>query len=153
MPDVYPGAASFSAARDFCFDELNWAVRPANTALAYFGDENFKNQYADCAIRFMRACPGADNSLTYMVFAEQRLLAMLAADAGLELRSLSDLAALFGSGQQYFTHIWGFKQQMRDHPPLYEDFCRRCAARLSRDFPLEAQTMCRISGLSDYFPA
>ena len=41
----------------------------------------------------------ADDMLTYMVFAEQRLLSMTAAACGARLISLSDLPALFLSGQ------------------------------------------------------
>ena len=58
---------------------------------------------------------------TYMVFAEQRLLAMCAEKKHAHATALSDLPALFGGAQNgYFTHIWGFKQQMRENPKLYE---------------------------------
>ena len=87
-----------------------------------------------------------------MVFAEQRLLAMCAAKRRARVKALSDLPALFGGAQQgYFTHIWGFKQQMRDEPALYEDFCRRCAARLRRDFPDAAARIARVPVLTRYF--
>ena len=66
--------------------------------------------------------------------------------------ALSDLPALFGGAQNgYFTHIWGFKQQMRENPELYEDFCRRCAARLQKDFPEESKTIANIAELSPFF--
>ena len=67
-------------------------------------------------------------------------------------RNYLDLPALFGGAQQgYFTHIWGFKQQMRDEAALYEDFCRRCAARLRRDFPDAAARIARVPALTRYF--
>ena len=47
---------------------------------------------ASCA-----APPDADDTLTYMVFAEQRLLAMCAENA--HAAALSDLPALFGGAQ------------------------------------------------------
>ena len=40
---------------------------------------------------------------------------------------------------------------MRENPALYEDFCRRCAARLRRDFPAEAEKIARIPALSVFF--
>ncbi|MFQ9126065.1 MAG: hypothetical protein ACLR4Z_03715 [Butyricicoccaceae bacterium] len=43
----------------------------------------------------------------------------------------------------YFTHIWGFKQQMREDPALYEDFCRRCAARLRATSPMRRRGLRR----------
>ena len=100
----------------------------------------------------MFSAPQADDTLTYMVFAEQRLLTMCAEKKGIRIRALSDLPSLFGGGQGgYFTHIWGFKQQMREDPALYEDFCRRCAARLSRDFPDEAERIAQVPVLSVFF--
>lgn len=151
LPDIYPDAGAFPAARGFDFTALDWTVPPANTALAYFGDAAFTRMYTDRAIAFMRSCENADNALTYMVFAEQRLLAMLAKREGIDLQALSDLPALFTSGQEYFTHVWGFKQQMREHPALDEGFCRRCAARLKADYPADADILARIPALAPYF--
>ena len=152
MPDIYPGPAAFPQTHGFDFAALDWSVQPLNTALAYFGDDAFRRYYTDAAIRFIRSSPGADDVLTYMVFAEQRLLAMCAAKRQARVKALSDLPALFGGAQQgYFTHIWGFKQQMRDEAALYEDFCRRCAARLRRDFPDAAARIARVPALTRYF--
>ena len=94
MPDVYPNADALSAAKGFDFSKLDWSVNPANTALSYFGNQEFLTYYTDCAISFMRTCVSADNPLTYMVFAEQRLLAMLAKAQNILLCALSDLPAL-----------------------------------------------------------
>ena len=152
MPDIYPGPEAFSQTRGFDFSAFDWAVHPYNTALAYLGSDAFRRHYTDTAIRFIRASATAGDVLTYMVFAEQRLLAMCAARERVHAAALSDLAALFSGRQQgYFTHIWGFKQQMRDEPPLYEDFCRRCAARLRRDFPEAAGRLAAAPPLSPYF--
>ena len=152
MPDIYPGPDAFRQTHGFDFAPLDWSVRPLNTALCYFGSDSFRRYYTDRAIRFVRCSPGADDVLTYMVFAEQRLLAMCAARKKARVAALSDLAALFGGEQQgYFTHVWGFKQQMRDEPALYDDFCRRCAARLRRDFPDAAERLTRVSVLAAYF--
>ncbi|MGM9612642.1 MAG: hypothetical protein ACI3XZ_03985 [Butyricicoccus sp.] len=151
LPDIYPDVHAFPAASGFDFSGLDWSVKPANTALSWFGDADFVEKYTARAIEFMRCCKQADNPLTYMVFAEQRLLAMLAQAQGVPLHALSDLPALFTSGQQYFTHVWGFKQQMRDNPALYAGFCKRCAARLQTDFPEWAAVLARIPSLSPYF--
>lgn len=152
MPDIYPDARAFTQTRGFDFVALDWTVQPLNTALCYLADDGFRRYYTDTAIRFIRCSPDADDVLTYMVFAEQRLLAMCAAKQGVRAAALSDLEALFtGSQQGYFTHIWGFKQQMRDEPALYEDFCRRCAARLVHDFPDAATRIAAVPTLAPYF--
>ena len=152
MPDIYPGPSAFPASCGFDFAAFDWSVQPFNTALAYFGDDAFRRYYTDTAIRFIRSAPEADDVLTYMVFGEQRLLAMCAAKKRVRAAALSDLPALFGGEQGgYFTHVWGFKQQMRDEPALYEDFCRRCAARLRRDFPEAAARIARVPSLAPFF--
>lgn len=153
MPEVYPGQDAFPAAADFDFSGLDWSVRPANTALAYFGDAAFTDLYTGRALSFMCASRQADNALTYMVFAEQRLLAMLARQQGIRLLSLSELPALFLSGQTWFTHVWGFKQQMQKNPALLADFCRRCAARLQKDAPEWAAVLARQDMLAPCFRA
>lgn len=152
MPDIYPDAHAFVQTHGFDFSAFDWKVQPFNTALCYLADDDFRHYYTDTAIRFIRCSPKADDVLTYMVFAEQRLLAMCAARKRIRAAALSDLEALFtGTQHGFFTHIWGFKQQMRDEPALYEDFCRRCAARLRRDFPDAAARIAAVPTLASYF--
>lgn len=149
-PGIYPGPEAFGRSQGFDLSALDWTVRPLNTALAYFGSDEFRRFYTDTAISFMRSAPAADDVLTYMVFAEQRMLAMCAEGYGARVAALSDLPDLFG-GQAYYTHVWGFKQQMRDNSELYSDFCRRCAARLCRDFPEAAEQIAKVPSLAPYF--
>ena len=78
MPSIYPDQTAFAKTEGFPLDSFDWTVQPFNTALAYFGNDEFRRYYTDTAIRFMRCSPEADDTLTYMVFAEQRLLAMCA---------------------------------------------------------------------------
>ena len=78
MPSIYPDQTAFAKTEGFPLDAFDWTVQPFNTALAYFGNDEFRRYYTDTAIRFMRCSPDADDTLTYMVFAEQRLLAMCA---------------------------------------------------------------------------
>lgn len=149
--DVYPPRESLPAFPDALISGLDWTVLPANTALSFFGDAAFTRSYTDHAIALMSSAPQADHPLTYMVFTEQRLLAMLAHRQGVPLDALSDLFTLFHTDQQYFTHVWGFKQQMRENPMLYHDFCRRCAVRLARDYPCQSQPLRRIPFIAPYF--
>lgn len=151
MPDIYPDASALHTHRPFDFAALDWTVLPTNTALSWFADADFTNDYTQTALDFMCAASPADHHLTYMVFAEQRLLPMLAKQHRLSICSLMELPELFYSGQDWFTHIWGFKQQMRQDEHIYQDFCTRCAKRLQKDFPPAAQILCKLSELSGYF--
>ena len=151
MPDIYPDADTLHTHRPFDFTIFDWTVLPTNTALSWFADAAFTNTYTQTALDFMCAASPADHHLTYMVFAEQRLLPMLAKQHGLSICSLMELPELFSSGQDWFTHIWGFKQQMHQSKHLYHEFCTRCAKRLQNTFPSAAQILCQLSELSDYF--
>lgn len=150
-PSIYPAAPAFSQVQGFDLSSFDWTVKPLNTALLYIRDDDFRRYYTDAAISFMRSAPTANDTLTYMVFAEQRLLAMCAKKQGIAVRTLQNLPVLFGGEQTSFSHVWGFKQQMRDTPALYSDFCRRCAARLARDFAEAAMRLQTIPSLAPYF--
>lgn len=149
VDSIYPPLPAFEFDEGLDLSGLDWEVRPLNTALAYFAGRELRDRYCGKAIDIMLHSSRARDTLIYMVFAEQRLLAMLA--KGSRVAELSDLAALFTSGQALFTHVWGFKQQMRDDPQAYEAFCRRCAGRLLRDFPRESEILRRMPVLMRYF--
>ena len=42
IPSIYPDKSAFSRSRGFDFDELDWTVQPLNTALCYFGSDEFR---------------------------------------------------------------------------------------------------------------
>lgn len=137
-------------------DELNWSLEPCNAALVYFGDKNFVERYVEFAFKFMRAAnPLPEQSgwdlLPYMVFVEQRWMAMCAELCGVEVKNLSDLAELFGGKQKTFTHIWGYKQFFRENQSAAEKFCWDCAGRIAHDFPKVAKRFSRLPLIKKYF--
>ena len=83
----------------------------------------------------MKHSPALDDTLKYMVFAEQRLLSMCAKKRGAHILAFSGLDRLFSDGSGCFTHTWGMKQQMRDNDALRYDFCMRCIGRIQREYP------------------
>ena len=91
----------------------------------------------------MKSAAHCGERLKYMVFAEQRMAAMCAEYTGTPVKTLLDKDMLFFP-QDSFTHLWGAKQVMRDHPELRVEFCGRCADRIRRDFPDWAWTIDRI---------
>lgn len=150
-PDVYPGKEHFNMNNGYEFDpELDWGVRPVNAAFYVISNNELLRLYTDEAMRFMENA-GEGDTLTYMVFAEQRLLSMCAKKLGIDVYVISDLKRLFRDGERYFTHTWGMKQQMRDMPELREDFCLRCINRIMREFPEYAEMLSGIKELSEYF--
>lgn len=146
----YPDEKYFRFKENFTLPPLNWEVEPCNTALAYFGDENFVEAYTNFAFEFMKNVLSDGDNLKYMVFAEQRWLAMCAEKFDVKIYSLSNLAELFGS-QKSFTHIWGEKKFLRENLIEAEKFCRNCAVRLEKDFPDFAKKFSEFERFKKYF--
>lgn len=150
-PDVYPEAGYFKMKQGYVFNpDFNWGCRPYNTAFAVYKSENLKNLFCDEAISFMENALPQDN-LTYMVFAEQRLLSMVAEMKKSEVLEISHMEKLFRDGERYFTHTWGMKQQMREDMSLRYDFCKKCIRRISDDFPEFVPIIKEIQELKPYF--
>lgn len=149
--DVYPDIGHFKMKRGYIFHpDLDWRVKPVNTAFYVMKNDKLLKEYTKAAIEFMENAENGDN-LTYMVFAEQRLLAMTAKRLGIDIFVISNLKRLFEDGEKCFTHTWGMKQQMRDIPHLREDFCMRCINRILSDFPEQEEMLKNIDELKSYF--
>ena len=129
---IYP-PLSFFRTREHILPDFSEDVLPLNTAFLYVPDNDFKEFYTSQAIAFMKSAVKCDDYLKYMVFAEQRIAAMCAEYTGTPVKTLLDKDDLFRP-QSDFTHLWGAKQAMRDHPELRDDFIEKCRARLFGDF-------------------
>ena len=150
IKDVYPGVEGFkmdSLYNDF--DKLNWIVRPCNTAFSYIDDDEFKEYYTNTAIDFMLSAKG-DNPLTYMVFAEQRLMAMCALNKEKHIKSICSVDKLFSNTQEIFTHIWGHKRHLRENTLSREKFCLKCINRIKGDYPEVYSTIKNIDTFKRY---
>lgn len=150
-PAIYPAPSAFVLAPSYHFPtNWNWHEPACNTALTYFGNDTLRKTYVGQAMDFIQAARGRDG-LIYMVFAEQRLLAMCAQACGVPIHAFSTEQDLFQGNQRDFTHIWGFKQAMQEQPVLHELFCQKCAARIRKDFPIYANICQTIPQLQPYF--
>lgn len=148
--DIYPDISEFKMKRGFVFDpNLDWHINPVNSAFYVIKNTTLKQLYVNQALLFMENADGRD-PVTYMVFAEQRLLAMCARMSGIEIKELSSLTRLFEDGERYFTHIWGMKEQMRKSDTLRRDFCLRCINRIKTDFPDFSDNLSKIPELESY---
>lgn len=133
MPDVYPDPYCFGA--DFpLLERLSLSVLPCNTAFMHIPDLSFRQLYVNQSIAFMKSARECDDYLCHMVFAEQRLLAMLCDYAGVQIETLLDKDRLFVAQDDY-THLWGAKQALRDNDEYRKNFIERCRKRIREDFP------------------
>lgn len=135
-PDIYPDPRLFGNVSSIPMDRLDMSALPCNTAFLYIPDNSFRLFYANQSIAFMKECSAvkSDDRLCRMVFAEQRLLAMLCAMTKTPVDTLMDMNKLF-IAQDGFTHLWGAKQAMRDNEDYRKGFVERCKKRIRNDFP------------------
>lgn len=147
---IYPNEDYFHRRGDeMISNEWDWSVKPYNTAWLYIGDSDFKEFYTETSITFMESAKGKDY-LTYMVFAEQRLLAMCAKKMHKNIMPLYHLEELFQNKQKTFTHIWGYKSYLRTNQEARKQFCRRCVKRILLDFPDMRDVLIQIEEISPY---
>ena len=133
MPDVYPDPHSFGV--DFpLLERLDCSILPCNTAFLYIPDQSLRQLYVSQSIAFMKSAKSCSDYLCHMVFAEQRLLAMLCGYTGTEIETLLDKDRLFVAQDDY-THLWGAKQALRDNEEYRRKFLERCRKRIREDFP------------------
>ena len=136
--NVYKDKHYFNMKRDYEFDkDFDWEVLPSNTAFLYIKDNEFKNYYCDTAIDFMINCAKDDDILSYMVFAEQRLLSICAKKMNKNIDYLIQFPQAIGN-QDNFTHIWGYKNILTQNKDENFKFCKRCVKRIRKDFEKES---------------
>lgn len=132
-PSVYPDPDGFKFKRSFSLRGINKNVLPMNTAFLYLPDESFKQYYVNRSIAFMKAAEDCTDYLTYMVFAEQRLLSICAEECKVGSQVLMDKDELFFPRKDY-SHLWGAKQVIRQDLQQMHDFCHRARERIKSDF-------------------
>jgi hypothetical protein len=149
---VYPNKNYFITKVEYNFDpQWNWSVLPCNTAFAYINNEKFKNYYTESAINFMKNLAFGDDKITNMVFAEQRLFSMCAEKMKIEVNELMPLKILSKNEQTYFTHLWGYKNELKNNYKTREKFCINCINRIIKDFPEYEHIIANMPQLKKYY--
>lgn len=138
IEDIYRDKNYFKLNSNYSFDDdFDWSVKASNTALLYIQNEEFRDYYCDESIKFMENAQNTDDTLSYMIFAEQRLLPMCAKKQGKKIKHLLKYPQAIGN-QNDFTHIWGYKRSLSMSEDENEIFCKRCVSRILKDFPRES---------------
>lgn len=149
--DIYPGPDYFLMHPAYTFPkDFNWNTRPCNTAFTYIGNQCLLEQYTQESLTFMLHALAPDDYITYMVFAEQRLLPMCAERLGLQIYDFGDLDHLFYSGQDAFTHIWGYKSRLDSDRKELDFFCKKCIQHIKKEYPWFMDTLQKIQQLERY---
>jgi hypothetical protein len=147
-PKVYPAKEHLITPDNYSFDEsFSWSEPACNTAFVFFNQEALKDYYISEALRFMTDNPAEDSNIS-MVFAEQRLLAMCAKKLQFPISCF--LPNPFESNNRLYTHVWGFKHQLKQHPAARTHFCIKCIDRINTDFPEQTNLLYKIPSLKQY---
>lgn len=152
MPDIYPDPYLFSMKEGYAFDpQWDMTQKPCNTAFCIIQNRELLRYYTHQSIKFMENAQESDNFLTYMVFAEQRMLSVCAERLKMNVKEFSELGNLFNDNtNRMFTHTWGMKSQMRENEALRIDFCLRCVHRIKREYPHMIEILKKIDILKRY---
>ncbi|MDO4191234.1 MAG: hypothetical protein Q4D14_06080 [Bacteroidales bacterium] len=126
----------------------DWTVRPVNTALAWFGDEEFKNYYTSCAIHFMRGnVEHPVEMVSQMVTAEQRIVAMCAKEQNVPIDTFLDCPYCVDNAD--YTHLWGIKM-MAGHIKFNSLLCMSLLSRLKDEHPEYYQRLSLMERFQGY---
>ncbi len=145
-----PAKARFPARAALISMNSTGRYRRSTPRCAAFGSDEFRRYYTDTAIRFMRSTPQADDTLTHGV-RRAASLAMRRKKKGSASGRFPTCPRCSAAVRADISHIWGFKRRCAKKSGALRGFCRRCAARLSRDFPGEAEKIARVPVLGVFF--
>ena len=148
---IYPQQDYFKVNKFNFNEKWDWSLLACNTAFAFFGNEELRQYYCKKALDFMLDVDIKEDFLCYMVFAEQRLLAMCADELGCKVNSFSQLYNLFDTKQTTFTHVWGMKGRLQENEQMNRDFCKKCLYRIQKDFPQWARYLSNFEWFNKYF--
>ena len=130
QPHIYPSLSEFCISPRYRFPDWDENAEPLNTSILYMADSAFRDHYTRSAIDFMqyeRHTP--DNGVRCMVFAEQRILAMCAAENGIRAQTFLDYDHL-DAPQTLITHTWSGKRLLRFEEDASARFCSLCEHKL-----------------------
>lgn len=106
----YPPKEQLSKAPDYEFpDWMDWSIQPLNTAITYFKDPAMKKEFLDSAFAYIKDNYGLKKNKmgVDMVFAEQRMLAMVAAKNNLRVGIVQPLDKRCINKNAF--HLWSYK--------------------------------------------
>ncbi len=138
--DIYPADLGYYDTDFAAFYALDATAPACNTAFCCFTDNALLKAYLHTACNFMEHSHPGNNTLQYMVCAEQRILGMIAKAQGIVPAVLLDERSI--STQRICTHTWGYKQTMRQNPDKAREYCARLERRLAKESPKWAQHLC-----------
>lgn len=150
-PCIYPPEHLLKKRADYKFDPVwDWAEPACNTAFAIFNNENLRAYYVNEALRFMEGNrEEASDPVSQAVFSEQRMLGMCAKALGCSVHAFLTAGEDWNS-QTLFSHVWGYKDELRRDQETRRHFCRQCLDRIADDFTDILPVLMAIPAIAAY---
>jgi hypothetical protein len=158
----YPPPQSLCRPQGYEIDATrNWGLPAANFSFTYWGNEAVRDAYTDEVVRFASGNPREphpqNDATPELLFAEQRLLPVIAYEQNVKMRTLvkgisanggtrvGDWDCLGVADQPIgLTHGWWFKKWMAADDPRRTRLTRELVHALTADFPSAAEHLTRL---------
>jgi hypothetical protein len=143
----------------------NWALPAANFSLTYWGNEAVRDAYTDEVVRFASGNPREpqpqNGATPELLFAEQRLLPVIAYEHGVRMRTLVEGVSAGGptvgdwdplavaDQPAGLTHGWWYKKWMAVDDPRRIRLTRELIHALAADFPGAAEHLTRLGVITE----
>ena len=164
----YPDPVDLLAPDGYQIDtRRDWSLKAANVSLTYFGSVTVRDAYVSEALRFITGNPAVPvpslGVAPELLFAEQRLLPVIAAEHGVPARPLMaatwvpnlhrfiDGDARFGALKLLqassqcagITHVWFFKKLLVSESGVLPRLLSDLTGKLRSDYPEAAEALAR----------
>lgn len=128
---LYPNTSFFDMSPKYQFPkQWNYSIEPLNTSFVYFADDALKEDYTQHSIRFMQYERDTPNDgFSCMIFAEQRILAMCAAQNRVKVKTFLDKDNL-SAKQDIMTHLWSGKRLIRLQKSVEKEYIALCRKKI-----------------------
>lgn len=128
---LYPDTSFFIMSPKYIFPpQWDYSIEPLNTSFVYFADDALKEDYTQQSIRFMQYERDTPNDgFSCMIFAEQRILAMCAAQHNIKVKTFLDYDNL-SVKQDSMTHLWSGKKLIRLEKSVEREYITLCKRKI-----------------------
>ncbi|MGI5171245.1 hypothetical protein ACQEU3_43530 [Spirillospora sp. CA-253888] len=144
---IYQPRCELSTPTGYVWEEWDWEATPCNAALTYFADDRLTEMFHAKAMEFILENPVEREAVgrlpVHDVFVAQRLLPMCALRLGVRPAFFLDWprpgrnseSMADGGKNELVTHVWAYKDALKDDLNHREAFCLQCVARIRADYP------------------
>jgi len=149
--NIYLSPDKLKTRSDYKFEpDWDWSELPYNMSFAYINNAIFKEYYTNSAIDFMiENNDYPEETVSQMVFAEQRIAAMCAKKTQTPVYHFLDDP--YQINNNIFTHIWGAKTAAKNNSKDKTTLCIALLQKVKEHFPEYYKRLNELEMLKPYY--